>query len=76
MTSPEVREAVARVLRPVFADWFDTGYENGRLDPKQLTDQVIAALEASGIRLVREDAAGLGEAWRAVRLAEQEGAEP
>lgn len=34
-------------LRPIVADWFDTGYEEGHLDSDVLMDRVLAALAAA-----------------------------
>jgi hypothetical protein len=61
-----VREAVARALGAG-----DEAAPQGYLSE---ADRLIAAFEASGIRLVKEGAAGLEEAWRAVEEALPEGA--
>jgi uncharacterized Ntn-hydrolase superfamily protein len=54
MSDPAVREAVARAFEEVLTwDTFKDESDEG------LADKLIAALEASGIRLVSEDAAGL-----------------
>lgn len=50
------RAAVALVV----ADWFDTGYEAGRLDPGVLTDRVLAVLGSTS---------PLDEAWAAAEAA-------
>jgi hypothetical protein len=39
-------EKLRAVLRPIVVDWFDTGYENGKLDTDVLTERLRAALAA------------------------------
>ena len=55
MADPDA--ALREALRPIVADWFDVGYENGRLDPDVLTDRVLSALAATaspGLDVERE----------------------
>jgi hypothetical protein len=39
-------EKLQAVLRPIVVDWFDMGYENGKLDTDVLTERLRAALAA------------------------------
>ena len=38
----------AAVLHPIVNDWFDTGYEAGKLDTGALTNRILAALPPCG----------------------------
>lgn len=39
-----VREGALERVEPVVTDWFETGYEFGKLDPAVLTERILAAL--------------------------------
>jgi hypothetical protein len=46
-TAPLDRDALIEQLAPVVMDWFDTGYENGKLDTGVLTRRIVAVLSAA-----------------------------
>jgi hypothetical protein len=68
MTADLIREAVARALAKANLPWYNDFTATPDYTDED-AERVIAALEASGIKLVRMSDAGLGEAWRAVEEA-------